>query len=366
MSAAGLDEARVLSALAYASITDPPGLGYSRDQLDATYAEIEGYLYSNHVEYVALLLLSGLQSETHAAIEFGRDTVLDRLTDDELAAALSVGAFQSVGELLPAQFPQPWCIRVRFQLPKVVGSAEDFQSDAAKQRVQRTQERAFASCERALACLRLFKPGRVIGLAYMVPSVGPFSLGGTAVSLLAPGYPFFRSYDLDDGKAEDLQAFASTLCGRKVRRNKALENAIHWFSVAGEARRPDDVLLDLMIAAECLFLPNVYDELSYRFSLNAALLLGNDSLSRRKVYDSMHLAYQLRSDIVHTGAARSERLADGDTRTLPEFCLSLEETLRRSLKLAVSRAASQPLGVVLFDWTSMALGEEMEPVDATE
>jgi hypothetical protein len=64
-------------------------------------------------------------------------------------------------------------------------------------------------------------------------------------------------------------------------------------------------------------------------SLNAALLLGKDAPSRRKVYDLMRAAYQLRSDVVHTGAAKSERQSASETKTLPEFSATVEETRSR-------------------------------------
>jgi hypothetical protein len=122
----------------------------------------------------------------------------------------------------------------------------------------------------------------------------------------------------------------------------------------------------LMIAAECLFLPGLNDELSYRLSLNAAWLLGKDAAARRSVYNLMKAAYQLRSDIVHTGAPKADHLTSAKTKTLPEFSTKVEETMRQALKSAVSKAASQLAGRPLFDWTDMALGQDVDSLEAPD
>jgi hypothetical protein len=83
-------------------------------------------------------------------------------------------------------------------------------------------------------------------------------------------------------------------------------NAARRFYYAGTRHNFEDALVDLMIAAESLYLDGQDKaELSYRLSLNAALWESSDPGRRNEVFRLFRKAYSLRSKIVH-GAKPAE------------------------------------------------------------
>jgi putative transposase len=88
--------------------------------------------------------------------------------------------------------------------------------------------------------------------------------------------------------------------------------AVKRFSYASERDRPDDRLVDLMIAAESLFLCSEDDpanrgELRYRLALRAAFFIDSRDYSRREVFNHMRKAYDNRSAIVHGSGDKNHR-----------------------------------------------------------
>ena len=84
-----------------------------------------------------------------------------------------------------------------------------------------------------------------------------------------------------------------------------------------------DRIIDYMIGLEAMYLPDGNEELSFRLSLRAALLLYSDPLERKEIYNFLRKMYKVRSNIVH-----------GNKYTLNKDEINkLEEILRMSLKL---------------------------------
>jgi hypothetical protein len=78
-----------------------------------------------------------------------------------------------------------------------------------------------------------------------------------------------------------------------------------------------------MIGLEALYLPDGNEELSFRLSLRAALLLDSDKIERKLKYYFIRKLYRTRSNIIH-----------GNTYTLNQMEIAqLEEILRLSIKL---------------------------------
>jgi hypothetical protein len=102
-----------------------------------------------------------------------------------------------------------------------------------------------------------------------------------------------------------------------VRDNKHLQVAIRRFGYASERRRPEDCLIDLVIAAEAILLaetgdPKYRGEIRYRFATNAALAGASQKLSPDKVFLLFGDAYDQRSSLVHGSPKESK----GDVASL--------------------------------------------------
>jgi hypothetical protein len=108
---------------------------------------------------------------------------------------------------------------------------------------------------------------------------------------------------------------------------KRVGNAARRLFYAETRTKHDDVLIDLMIAAESLYLNDDKNELSYRMSLNAALWADVDDADRRQIFDAFKSAYNLRSKVVHGSAATLEKLAESTSIIKP----ILRDGIRKAL-----------------------------------
>jgi hypothetical protein len=115
----------------------------------------------------------------------------------------------------------------------------------------------------------------------------------------------FITYSFGDRDAQLLKLLWEKLDSPVVR--DALDVAIRRFSDSCVRHRNEDKVIDLMIAAEALFLRGANEgEKSFRLALRAGQFLAEGSAAR-EVFDRMRLAYHYRSVLVHGGKPLSDR-----------------------------------------------------------
>lgn len=104
----------------------------------------------------------------------------------------------------------------------------------------------------------------------------------------------------------------------------------------------DDALVDLMVAAEALYLDTEKNELNYRMSLNAALWADVENQEKTNIFNAFKTAYALRSKVVHGAAASPESVTESISTIRP----LLRDGIRKALvHLNTTQAAP--------DWTGM-------------
>lgn len=82
-----------------------------------------------------------------------------------------------------------------------------------------------------------------------------------------------------------------------------------WYNKSlGYTLPPREQILYLVIALEGVILKEVTDELSYRFALRGAFLLGKSKAARKRYFELLRQAYQYRSYVVHSNQKESLRL----------------------------------------------------------
>jgi len=122
------------------------------------------------------------------------------------------------------------------------------------------------------------------------------------------------------------------------------------FNLALGRERIEDRVVDLVIAAESLFLldtASYQGELRFRVSLRAAKFIEHPNYNQQEIYDLMKVAYDIRSGLVHTGNVPNARLPRDGRTTLAKFTDVLEDVVRRALRKALSiddgkRSLSRP------------------------
>jgi hypothetical protein len=120
-----------------------------------------------------------------------------------------------------------------------------------------------------------------------------------------------------------------------------------------------DSLLDDMIAAEAVLLPNVTVELSYRFSTNAAHYFDTaNEHERRAVFEFYKEAYNARSSIAHGEDPRKlQPRIGGVPSALGLFELAFRASLRALLRLMVARGDSKRA----ISWIDTVVGKKVQP-----
>jgi hypothetical protein len=128
---------------------------------------------------------------------------------------------------------------------------------------------------------------------------------------------------------------------------------------ANERVRDEDHLLDMMIAAEALYLGGGTEgELKFRLSTHAAVWAEPTKLNatRHEIYDFVRVAYDARSRIAHGNQPDPKRLKfKGNIVTLKEFCNILSEIVRTGLVRAINYSERNSVNKFNTGWDGMIL-----------
>jgi hypothetical protein len=275
-------------------------------------------------------------------IDLAPNLQIAELSDDEVGAALALGAGIQSG-LHPDERTASRVIGIRSSCESklFIGGVPPEQADDEMAVRNSARERA----ERVVLALRLFKAGRVReagSFEFVVrydDEVSPST--GSANSLFGwhPGEP----YVLEKDELVGLCDLWSDL--EQAHTRSEVEPALRRFRFAAERSRPDDEIVDLMIASESLFLHEIgtrdRGELRFRISTRAAALLGATLDERLRLSKFMRGAYDVRSAIAHGGTPGDDVLRDleGERATIPAVADDLEDVLRRALQAALRALA---------------------------
>lgn len=336
----------------------------------AAYEHIEAALYATDLEFKMIAPVFQASFE-RLPLALGGDLRLDIMTTAELNAVASAGLMAR--EVRPDEDKHVFSHRVaviyRYRLPKQVGAREMTEEEQAEHErsAEAEVDRLFNMTEQitgdVLQALRLVHQGAFsIPGAVQVPVTWFEEDQEPRCDWLETGsrhYPMTAQFS--DSACDDVGYFYGALNERRVQHHKGLLQAVRRFSYAMDKHRDEDRILDVMIAAEALFLSDTGDardkgELKYRLSLRAAFFLGSDGREREEVFRFMKLAYDARSSIAHGGTPDKLRDPKGVDVDLYLFTRHLERYLRRALRKAVREAPGKG---PLVDWEGRILaGDE--------
>src|SRR5262249_20185017 len=153
---------------------------------------------------------------------------------------------------------------------------------------------------------------------------GLMTLGFQPVS---PVHMVTAEYILNDGDDRPLQALWKAMSSRDAMRSRGLQMALRRLSYGRDRTRPEDQLVDLMIAAEALFLSDSSTdrgELSYRLALRAARFIESPDYPQREMFELFRQAYTARSAVVH-GSSQTKMTLPGKREVkLADFVAVME------------------------------------------
>ncbi len=324
------------------------------------YGNLDGFLAASEIEYSVVWPLPGLTSSTFP-IALEQDVELDIMSDQELAAVLNTEVlhlrFPGI-PLLTSEEATQACLRYRYRLPKMIGETDHTQfarqAEAGEERLNRIRD----TLEQALALL-FADPVAIAGRVHLHTDWS-FLSGGVAFQQMpvTPAQRYRRTHLDEPASVELVQTWRQLRQPELLRKHRALALALRRLGFQAHRERVEDELVDILIAAEALYLADVgYEELGFRLALRAAALCDPQKLgmTRRNVFDQMKSAYGVRSKIVHGEAPRAKDLkVKGAQVPLADFVQATEEVIRQGLREALNRALA-PKGKWPPDWDEMTL-----------
>ncbi len=301
------------------------------------------------VELTIAAPILGLEMEI-APLTLQQTVELDQLTDIEIAHCLDGGFFPSLAHsvLGHAEIDSLFGVRIRHPLVKLVDSTID--SRDASESFEKLN-RSLQTVDAVLHGLRLFQPGQ-ISVAGRIAFSQAWLMGGwTSYQPGEAADPQRRDYLLSKTGAKEFVNFWNDLEVAKTK--PSIATAVRRFGYAGNRELLEDKIIDLMIAAESLFLSDSDGgELSYRLAERFALFVGEaPGKARKALFRLARNAYDLRSSVVHGGTPRPNLLKTlNGPVTLEQFAEMTEQLLRIGIRKAVR------LG--LPDWMEKVFGKE--------
>jgi hypothetical protein len=308
------------------------------------------------VEYITPIW--NLISETPVTIEDGLS--IERMTDDDAIFVLQLRGI--LGDLARHRYydrvvRRDMCIRRRVRLAPVVLQA--FPDPKAR---TAPDSQGFAEVDDILSTLPLVGRGRVrAGPTLRHVITGPLwgivsrtlisrrTFSPSTVTILEDSSLPEPPLRIHGGGRDVLRRYWTVLHDQPALGTVGV--ALRRLRFAAEREIDEDRIVDLMIAAEALFIERSgdYDELRFRISINAAFFLENALSRRRAVFQTVRAGYDVRSQIVHGDRPDTARIECRDV-PLPEMVQRMEEIIRQALckRLDSDRAE--------VDFTSLTAG----------
>lgn len=149
-----------------------------------------------------------------------------------------------------------------------------------------------------VTALRLLKPGRVESQVTRTNYPHKGQIVTSEMMIGQPGgFPIDKSYSLSQSDVPELQSLFEAIQNKTL--PQRLVMAISRINFASERIRPEDQLIDLMIAVEALYGGDGKTDLRYKLGLRCAAYLETTLESRREILSFMKKAYDKRSSLVH-------------------------------------------------------------------
>jgi hypothetical protein len=312
----------------------------SLEEFNTAYADVVDGLASPTIDHSVVAPLMGFDSEFDR-VPLSSSIGLRRMTEDEIGRTIDLGlVVSSFGPGRPVFHPPTFAIEFTRVVSKRVGDAS-----ADPEEATRLQQEADDGVIDALSVLRLFKAGNLDIAGHFESSSLYFLRGGGSFRSRERRRPTGQpTYRLRMAELEELQSFYKACDSKYVKQSKGLAMAIRRFGFSAERSRADDQIVDLMIAAEALFLEGSDNpqrgEQRYRMSLRAAAFTPTDVWTRRQLFSLYRTAYDARSIVAHGSIVEKCKLPDGKEISLPGFVVAVQEQLRRAIKRAVVQSAT--------------------------
>jgi hypothetical protein len=337
-----LETGNILLSAIYAMLTEEGELEFIDERFNRKWKELAQFFGTKQFPLKTIAPLPGLLVPQFP-LRLSDQLVLDRLTDNEVTKCCDVGVLRPQSPRFPLIFEEVAVgIRRTTMLPKIIrkDSAPSDMPDAVSEGSfgNRPLFRDDLVVDDVLSALRLLKSTQLRTAGYASWTDSYWLGSGTSYRVLRQ-WPYGGSCELSEVEVRQLLELWHLL----EKGAATFGFSIHRFNLAFDRGLLADRIVDLIIAAESLFLGelDVRDrgELRFRFALRAAKFIEHPIYTERDVYRVMRRAYDARSAIVHGGSPNDTRLPDNEAATLPDFIDAIEELVRLGIRKALAMKA---------------------------
>lgn len=348
-----LDFNYILRELLAAMLNGEGSLNFDADRYEETWGSIKSYICATEFDQVTIAPLPNFGGPF--PIEISDSIQIDQLTNEEVTRCASTRILEhwvpGIEEIDHAHAVGIRCVK---QCKKVVGEPAETAEPSGS-----SVELPFGSpatmVDDVLAALRLFKEGTVTCPGEISWHEAWFIREATNYGKRAAPLAHYNSYELGADEVPDFQELCADFANPDLqeKQRRFLIMALRRFRIAADRNQLEDRIVDLMIAAESLFLSDAGKaELRFKLALRASLYIESPRYSQRDVFQLMLKAYDVRSDIVHGEEVKQTKLPDKPEATLQEFVSAVEDAMR----LSIRKALADPLIGSKGYWEDLMLG----------
>lgn len=322
---------------------------FDHERFDHEYRVFEDTFYSDRLQCLAIAPLQGLVMKD-AVVTLSDKLEIRRLIKEEM------GEYR----MPRSSWRDEWCaVRARYEVSKLVDAEDRFKEVTIEKRAKEmkkervTEEDAEQRIEEVINALRLFGNPTVYhsGIIHLPPKW--LFIGSHSVPNRMLGEPMLTYEFGSESDVHFFPQFWNKLESPKVKKN--LHTAVRRYSYSCVRHQNEDKIIDLMIAAEALFLHGMKEgEKSFRLSLRAGRFLGADPPKQKEVYDRMRKAYDLRSKLVHGATTPTLHSPKGEITESDNLIGTLSNDIRNAILKAID-LLSDPQATALNDsfWDKM-------------
>jgi hypothetical protein len=339
MSAFTLKANNILITLMYAMLDDKGCLAFTEERFHSKWGELVGFFSADRIASKMVAPLPNLVI-TQFPLGLNSELVLDCLTDDEVTRCYQVGVIRPASLRFPLIGSEVavGIRRTRF-LAKLIR-----RDDEPHETPEAVDEGSFGNrplfrddlvIDDVLSALRLFKHTQIRTTGFASWTDAQWLKDATSYRVLAQ-WPYRGEFELSEGEVPQFLELWRMLQEGAAR----FGFSIHRFNLAFDRGLLADRIVDLVIAAEALFLGDLDEkyrgELRFRFALRAAKFIEHPNFGEHDIFRVMRRAYDARSAIVHGGSPNDTRLPDNQSANLQTFIDAIEELVRLGLRKALS------------------------------
>lgn len=289
----------VLRAIAGIYVSELRAHSTRVDAREAVWESVRTSFAHDQVYLNLLVPLYGVAGDT-SKIPIGADVILRPMERSER----SFEPEQMASDVFTITSPTH-CLSIDVTVPKVIKD-DDEPSTSSDPEIHRGHEiyEAHEKLRDAARVLVAFRSGTFTLGRFHQRAAGIVLDVSSTWNRREPAPDQFDNYVIESAEVEDLTAFATALLSLRNKDGRRVRVALRRFATANlERSRTEDSLVDILIAAEALFLSDSPDtgELTFRLSLRAAGLLSSESQAAKKVSADFKKLYGYRSTIVHGG-----------------------------------------------------------------